>query len=173
MTLSIHTNCGLDKHHFPDGSLIPTTRGELSMGSVKVATSATLAAPGVDANGDVVYTAVGGGAWGNDVTIEHDLGELGVENDRALAVEVAGKAVKVVFGTGPAGESDPPTAQELADAVNANADATRLVSASPGGTGASDADEIAATPLSGGVNDGDYLVIQGRFTQLVANKESI
>jgi hypothetical protein len=171
----LYTNCGKDAHGpFDDARLVPLTRGEVRADAVNAATPATLTHSGVDANGDVTYTA-GGGLWGNSVTVEHAVGLTGGGNeDRALGIVVTSDyEIIVTFGTDGAGDSAPPTATALASAINADADAALLVDATAGGTGASLVGDHPKTSLSGGLNDGDHLIIQRRYTQQVAKREVI
>jgi hypothetical protein len=119
--------------------------------------AAALTVNGADANGHVDYTAKTLGIQGNDLTVEHAVGATGAGNEnRALdAVATPGltTAIKVTFGTDGAGASITPTAQQVADAVNASATAAPLVTAAAQGTGASDAGTVAATAMTGGVTN--------------------
>lgn len=63
------------------------------------------------------------------------------------------------------------TAQDVADAINADADAKRLVLAQFGGDGTGLQAALAATPLAGGLNDGtgDYCEIEQVDNNLISN----
>jgi hypothetical protein len=179
MSQQLLTNCGLDcyggSEGYPDDKLVKTTRGMIRADLVQAATSATLSVAGVDANGAVSYQAAGG-RWGNEITVEHLAGDLGAGNLlRALAVTVQDKAVTVTFGTDAVGASVVPTATDLAAAINADPDASKLVTATPGGDGSSLAGLFASANLAGGANDGDYLCVGpgGRYTAQVNTRRTI
>ncbi|MEA1899922.1 MAG: flagellar hook-basal body complex protein [Thermodesulfobacteriota bacterium] len=91
-------------------------------------------------NKDVIYTAVKGGTAGNDISIEYkDSAGTG-----GLAVSVVGDAITVDF------DGDAPTAAEIATAINANADAAALVSATAYDDGAGEVTNVDAYNLISG-----------------------
>lgn len=127
---------------------------------IKTATTddaATLTVSGADANGDVTYTAQILGLRGNDLTIEHAVGATGAGNEnRALAVAVTvglTTAIAITFGTDGTGASVTPTATAVAAEVNGDATASLHISATAGGTGASNVGTQGATALAGGVTN--------------------
>ena len=71
---------------------------------------------------DLVFTAVTGGEYGDDISIAYvDAGA-----DETLAVAVAGKAITVTLGTA-AGGAIESTAADIMDAINEHDDASALV----------------------------------------------
>ena len=94
-------------------------------------------------NKDVIYTAVKGGTAGNDISIVH------VDNDDALTVDVVGNVITVSFDAD-ASVVAAPTAAEIATAINANADAAALVSATAYDDGAGEVTDVAAYNLISG-----------------------
>ena len=110
---------------------------------------ASLATSAADPYGNILYTAKAAGADGNSITVAHTAGG-------SLDVSVAGTDITVTYVVGTT------TEQDVIDAVNADADASALVYASPIRYGASGANEeadnlvaaMSATPLAGGVDPG-------------------
>jgi len=98
------------------------------------------------ADGNVRYVARQAGAEGNDITIEYTDGG-------ALAVDVTTEAIVVTYVVGVT------TAQDVVDAVNANADAAALVIASLASVDAPDGlvETLAQTNLTGGADPGIQL----------------
>lgn len=72
---------------------------------------------------DLVFTAVNGGDYGDDITITYT--NPGA-NDELLAVTVLAKAISVSLATGPAGAITS-TAEDVMDAINDDDDASALV----------------------------------------------
>jgi len=116
---------------------------------------AALTVPGVDANGDVTYSAKFPGQQGNLVAVTHEVGATGAGNEsRALAVVVThglAPTVVVTFGTDGVGDSVVPDANALKALLDADADLARHATVAVGGTGASGVGAIASTVLAGGV----------------------
>ena len=104
------------------------------------------------ANGDVTYTAWVVGAGGNAIRVAHVVGATGGgEEDRDLAVAVAGDDIIVTFGTDGAGASVVPSANEVAALINGDGDASALVSAAASGDGTGDTGTAALANLTGGL----------------------
>lgn len=146
---------------FKDDMLVTTSVGKKRADELQGCTKASLTVAGASAStGDVTYTARHGGAAGNTIFVEHETGLSGVEHAyRALAVAVDtqdedGVRVVVTFGTTGGGYIITPTAQQVADVVNASPDLVDLLVASPGGTG--DVGLVEPTYLGGGADDGDW-----------------
>lgn len=108
-------------------------------------------------NAEITFTSLVLGTDGNDIDIEF---VDPAAASQALAVTVSGsydgadRKISVSLATD-AGLVITSTAQEVADAINADADAKRLVRAIYGGDGTGVQSALAATPLAGGLNDGD------------------
>lgn len=134
-------------------AIVPLTGGaSFKMGPSK-ASLITALSPYEDA--DVRYVAREGGDQGNDITVAYAAGG-------ALAVGVITKAITVTYVVGVT------TAQQVMDAVNADADASALVIASlaPGQTGAGVVETMAATNLTGGVDPGIRLSVASNAKKL-------
>ncbi len=100
-------------------------------------------------NGDVTYTAVTGGTDGNNISIEYAAG--GVVGDPP-EVSVADNVITVTCDIGAT------TAAEVATAINTNADAALLVSATAYGDGAGTiAATVADVTLTNGVDVADNI----------------
>lgn len=97
-------------------------------------------------NGDVIITAFHGGTAGQAIGY--------VAEDGPLDVYVSGKHVHAVF---PVGTS----AQEVADAINADAEAAELIIAAAGGDGLADAAHTGLTYLEGGDDSGSLIKYPG------------
>jgi len=141
--------------------MVPTGIGAKRADALVGSTKASLTVPGLHgATGDVVYTAIHGGIAGNSIFIEYEIGETGDEHlSRALAVSVDlededGVRVVVTFGTTGAGFTITPTAQQVADVVNADVTLQELLEAVPAGTG--DTGPVDPVYFSGGIEDGDW-----------------
>ena len=112
-----------------------------AIGDLAVAAAATI--------GGIDFTAVESGLAGNDISITFAVGTEAQE----LSVEVTDKAITVnLGGTYDTAFDVTSTLDDIVAAINANADASALVSASGGGT--SIATAAAATPLAGGADEG-------------------
>jgi hypothetical protein len=170
------TNEGRDRHTYQDGSQVPTNLGKKAVETIYGSTKAFLHLHGQGgaANASVTYLAVHGGAWANTkITVEHTSGQTGAgHEDRPLAISVSGYAISVTFATDEDGASVQPTANQVADAVNAHGEASQLVTASVSGDGEGQAILHAPNGLGGGRNDGCYLCIcSGRYNVLVNTVE--
>jgi hypothetical protein len=146
---------------FKDDTLIRTNVGERRADTLQGSTKASLTVLGaIDSSGDVTYTARHGGSAGNNIFVEHEPGDTGTGHEfRQLAVLVDtadedGVRVVVTYGTTGGGFTIIPTAQQIADAVNADPDFAAILVATPGGSG--DASTIDPTYLSDGADDGDW-----------------
>jgi len=140
-----------------------TTTGKRQADSLVANTAATLTHAGVDSDGDVLYAALMGGLYGNVVTVQHDEGPTGAGNENLiLRAGVTAKAILVEFATDGSGVSVTPTGEDVRDIVNGHADASALVTASCPGSGLTNQATKAATPLAGGLDDGDYLKFLGK-----------
>lgn len=115
-------------------------------------------------NAEITFGSLVLGTDGNDIDIEFlDPGSP----SSALSVSVTGsydgadRVVSVSLETD-GGSAIISTAQEVAEAINADADAKRLVTALWGGDGTGVQSALVATPLAGGLNDGtgDYTELQ-------------
>lgn len=151
----------LRSENFKDDMLVMTNVGKRRADELQGSTKASLIVPGaLDATGNVTYTARHGGLAGNTIFVEHETGESGVGHEyRSLGVSVDindedGVRVVVTFGTTGGGFIITPTAQQVADVVNAAPALADLFSASPGGTG--DVAVSEPTYLAGGLDDGDW-----------------
>ena len=118
---------------------------------------AGLTISGGTVDGDVILAARHGGLSGNDITVELQAGG-------SLGVVATGADVVVQLGSG--------TAQQVADAINADLDeegagAAALVVATAGGDGSGAPSAQAQTYLSGGLDDGEEAVL-GSATVRVA-----
>jgi len=106
----------------------------------------------VDVNGDV--TVVAQALGDQQIQYAHVVGATGVgEEDRDLAVVVAGKDITVTFGTDGAGASVVPTATQVVALLAGDTDAAALVYGVAGGTGAGDVGAAGLAPLTGGLTD--------------------
>jgi hypothetical protein len=146
---------------FQDDALVPTNVGTKRADQLQGSTKARLVVPGlVNAQGSVTYTAKQGGAIGNKVFIEQTTGQVGSSfpgRTLAASVDLAdedGFRVVVTFGTTGSGASIRPTAQQVANLVNAAPVIRDLVVATAGGSG--DVGLISPTYLTGGADDGDW-----------------
>jgi hypothetical protein len=158
MTTKIHI-CG------PDGStpcavfarddrLVTLAVGSKLPGDLVACTKAAKTLAGATSDGDVTYDSVFGGLLVNNIRVSHQPGETGAGNeDRALAIDVSGMDVQVVFGTDGDGGTSVPTATEVADAINA--DPQNHVVATAGGDGTGAVGSFTHTNLEGGLDDGD------------------
>lgn len=108
-------------------------------------TQASLIVNGVDANGNVTYTAKNSGTGGNSVRVRHVV----AGNNTPLTVAVSGNDITVNVATGSGGAATS-TATQVAAAVTASGPASALVTATAGGTGASVVGAVAYTNLAGG-----------------------
>lgn len=110
--------------------------------------AATLTTALTGANNDLVFTAKVGGAGGNAITVAY-VDPSG--NNQALAVTVAELAISVSLATG-AGGAITSTASQILAAINADATAKMLVTASlaAGNDGSGVVIAMAATNLAGG-----------------------
>ncbi len=110
----------------------------------------------------VTYSSRYGGLCWNACTVEHTPGPTGSGNEnRPLGVSVVGVALTVSFGTDGNGDSIVPTANQVRDLVNGDPDASAVMIATAGGTGAGQAATQAPTTLSGGLDNGDWLKFEG------------
>jgi hypothetical protein len=115
-------------------------------------------------NAEITFASLVLGTDGNDIDIEFL--DPAVPSS-ALSVSVTGtydaadRKISVSLETD-GGSSIISTAQEVAEAINADADAKRLVTAIYGGDGTGVQSALVATPLAGGLNDGtgDYVELQ-------------
>lgn len=146
---------------FPDDALVPTNVGSRRADQLQSSAKASLSVGGhASVTGDVLYTAKQGGTCGNSIYIEQTPGNVGGSApSRALAASADlndddGIRIVVTFGTTSLGASIRPTAQQIADMVNATNVVRDLIQATPGGTG--DAGTIVPTYLGGGLDDGDW-----------------
>jgi hypothetical protein len=147
---------------FKNDMLVMTNIGKKRADELQGSTKASFVAPGklVGPGGEVTYTARHGGSAGNAIFVEHEEGESGFEHAyRALAVAVdtedeSGIRVTITFGTTGGGYIITPTAQQIADVVNAAPELAEILTATAGGTG--DAVPLDPSYLSGGADDGDW-----------------
>jgi len=146
---------------FADDMLVPTNVGSKRADMLIGSTKASLTLPGaVNASGDVTFTAKHGGSSGNSIFVGYEIGETGaVHLSRSLAVAVDlqdedGISVLVTFGTTGAGFTITPTAQHVADVMNADPAVQDILVATPNGTG--DVGAIDPTYFIGGADDGDW-----------------
>lgn len=144
-----------------DDTLVMTNIGKRRADELQGSTKASLTVPGkTGATGNVTYTARHGGSAGNRVFVEHETGPSGVGHEfRQLGATVDtgdedGIRVVVTFGTTGGGYIITPTAQQVANAVNAAPSLVDILTATPGGTG--DVGTIEPTYLAGGLDDGDW-----------------
>jgi flagellar hook protein FlgE len=120
----------------------PTVSADLS-GGKGTSIHAALTVDCTNANSDITFTAVNGGTAGNDISIEYIDSLAG-----GLSVSVSGDVITVDLGGAAA------TADQVITAIDADADAARLVTADVAngdGTGAVEFKVPAA--LSGGIDD--------------------
>ena len=112
------------------------------------ATDATLTTVLDGANNDIVFTAVTGGPVGNTISVEYIDPE---GNDKALDVDVDGRAIKVYLATGVAGAITT-TSTLLQAAIAAHPVASTLVTTANSGAddGSGVVTEMGATHLAGG-----------------------
>jgi len=116
-----------------------------TLGSLDYAGVQATLTVGTTGTNAVIYTAKTYGKDGNSITVEHiDPGTAG-----ALSISVVGNAISVTLAHD--GTAVTSTAPDVASAINADANASALVSATYDGTGI--AAVIAATNLSGGKDD--------------------
>lgn len=103
-------------------------------------------------NNDLTFLAKTAGTAGNSITVA--LVDPSA-NDQALSVDVAGSAISVNLATGPGGAITS-TATQVKNAVNADAEAKALVTASiaPGNSGAGVVTALTAKNLAGGAAAG-------------------
>jgi hypothetical protein len=135
-----------------------TKRADTFVGSTK-ASLATIS--GADANGDIDIEACCGGTHGNSITYEQVTGPTGAGNeDLALRMDVSGQDVSVKFATDGSGNSVTPTAAQVAALVSG------MLKATAGGTGASTVGTQVQTTLTGGLDDGDIHVFDGKVPVL-------
>lgn len=130
---------------------------------------ARLALPGVTITGGLDAEAITGGTAGNSIRVALATGPTGAGNeDLLLRVGTAGDDITVEFSTDGAGASVTPTAQQVADLVNADPQASVkiLLSCSSDGTGLVVA--VALTNLAGGLESSSLLVIDGDTSVYVA-----
>lgn len=146
---------------FQDDALVPTNVGTRRADQLQGSSKASLVVPGlINALGNVTYTARQGGACGNRVFVEQTTGSTGSSfPGRTLAVssdlhDEDGIRITVTFGTTGSGASIRPTAQQVANLLNADLVVKGLILATPGGSG--DVGVIAPTYLAGGADDGDW-----------------
>jgi len=130
-----------------------------SGGAPAVAAVYTTALVGV--NNDLTFLAKTAGTAGNDITVE--LNDPSA-NDAELSVDVTDSAITVNLATG-SGGAITSTATQVKNAINADADAKALITASvaPGNSGAGVVTELAATNLAGGAAAGGG----GTYTHVV------
>lgn len=115
-------------------------------------------------NAEITFTSLVLGLDGNDIDIEMIDPAAA---SQSLSITVTGdylnadRKVSVSLATD-GGSAIISTAQDVADAINADADAKRLMQAIYGGDGTGVQSALAATPLAGGLNDGtgDYAELQ-------------
>jgi len=124
----------------------------------------------VDSDGDVTVYAKNVGEQG--IQYAHVVGATGVgEEDRALAVAVAGSDVTVTFGTDGNGDSVVPTAAQVV-AVLFHVDVVPLLWAVAGGDGTGAVGAAALAPLTGGIGDVAMLAADFDLEALVAGQAS-
>jgi len=132
------------------GKYAPVKRGVLAAAvTAPVAASLTTALAGDD--NDLVFTAKVSGAAGNDIAIAY---VDPADNDKELAVTVAGKAITVSLATGPAGAITS-TAAEIQAAIEDTPAASALVSVADadGNDGTGVVAAMALTPLANGADN--------------------
>lgn len=113
-------------------------------------------------DGEVTYTSKYGGIRWNGCTVEHTAGPTGPGNEsRPLGVTVTELVVTVAFGTDSGGNSIIPIANQVADLINNDPEASDILVAAAGGAGTSQVAALGATPLAGGLDNGDYLKFEG------------
>ena len=107
---------------------------------------------GADANGHVIFVAARAGARGNSLTIEVNVGDIGIgDESRALAAVRTGCNIVITFGTDGTGDSVVPSALDVANLINADLSISQyFLQAVPNGTGESGAGTTAQTTLAGG-----------------------
>ena len=143
----------------PDDSLVAAS-------TLSACTPASHLFSGVDPDGDVVVTAFYGGAPENALQVALATGPIGAGNeDLLLRVDAQGEMpsqqVTVLFATDGVGASITPTAVDVAALLNTDPLASQIVTATAGGTGLADVVAAVLTNLSGGLDDGDRVLIHG------------
>lgn len=143
---------------FPDNHQVPTAVGTKLASQIEPCTKATITFPGATGNnGKMIYTAKHGGKVGNKIRVEHVAGEEGPEHiNRLLEVVCDGFDISVNFGTDEYGNILVPTAANVADLINNDEAASRLVSAATDGDGDGEVPTAPLVPLIGGKDDGDW-----------------
>ena len=104
------------------------------------------------ANNDLTFLAMAGGTAGNSITVHLDAPD---EADAELSVDVASSAITVNLATG-SGKAITSTASQVRAAINADAEAKALITASlaPGNSGVGVVTALVATNLAGGAAAG-------------------
>lgn len=119
--------------------------------SVPAAAAATVTVDMTNDNADMTYTANTKGAGGNAITVTH-VDPSG--NDEPLTVTRDGNGITISLATGAAGAIES-TANEVAAAVNADAEIARVLTATVEGTGAGVVEAKSVESLAGGVDELD------------------
>ena len=120
---------------------------ELLATKLLVSDQATLETALAGANNDLVYTARTAGGQGDELTVAYVV----AGTNTPLTVTVSGNAITVNVATNGAGAATS-TASQVKAAIEANADAAKLVTVAlaPGNSGAGVVTALAATNLAGG-----------------------
>ena len=155
---------------YPDNEFVPTAMGELQADQLAGSTKAliTVIGAGGDPDGNVDVSARHGGSLGNSLRFSIETGPTGAGNENLLLrASRVGSDISVFFATDGAGASITATAQQVADTITNDADASGYLTAVPGGTGAANAGTSTIANLLGGVNYGEHYKIDGRPPSLV------